>query len=192
MWHADANLELRLGVHTFGLLQVRGVGPLDGSNHARIKIKPEVGWCAHFTGWTRPCGHETGLDAPAVQSGQVVKSLQILAMAAGTACLLLKSSSSELVGELQEAWLYAMLLSFSRLEALYSHLRSHRIGMSKRALFYVLPSCFELGMMVASYGMKKNGPCCAYLVLFFICSGYTMEDEFLSLAARVATLATQR
>ena len=66
MWHADANLELRLGVHTFGLLQVRGVGPLDGANHARIKIKPEVGWCAHFTGWTRPCGHETGLDAPAV------------------------------------------------------------------------------------------------------------------------------
>lgn len=121
------------------------------------------GHVAMRQGWTRRLW----------QSGQVVKSLQILAMAAGTACLLLKSSSSELVGELQEAWLYAMLMSFSRLEALYSHLRSHRIGMSKRALFYVLPSCFELGMMVASYGMKKNGPCCAYLVLFFICSGYS-------------------
>ena len=94
MWHADANLELRLGVHAFGWLQVRGVGTLDGANHPRIKSTPEVGCCARFTGWTPSYGHERGSAAPAVQSGQMVKSYQSLAMTVGAACLLLKFSSS--------------------------------------------------------------------------------------------------
>ena len=36
-----------------------------------------------FTGWTRPHGGVRGPDAPAVQSGQMVKSHQTLAMALG-------------------------------------------------------------------------------------------------------------
>ena len=43
MWHTDANLELRFGVHTFGWLQVRGVDTLDGNNGLRIEITPGVG-----------------------------------------------------------------------------------------------------------------------------------------------------
>ena len=80
MWHADANLELRLGAHTSGWLQVRSVGTLDGANHLRIKITPEVGWYARFTGWMRLCGHAKG---SAVRSGQVVESCHLFAMAAG-------------------------------------------------------------------------------------------------------------
>ena len=79
---------------TFGWLQVRGVGTLDGSNHPRVKITQGVGWWARFTGWTRAYGYERGSDAPAVQSGQMAKAGQILAMAVSSACLLLKSSSS--------------------------------------------------------------------------------------------------
>jgi len=81
MWHADAKLELRLGVHTFGWLQVRGVGTLDGTNHPHVKITPGAAWCARLTGWTRPHGGMRGPDAPAVQSGQKAKSHQTLAMA---------------------------------------------------------------------------------------------------------------
>ena len=98
---AGANLELRLGVHTFGLLQVHGVNTLDGTNHSRIKSTLGLGWCARFIGWLRPHGLERGSDAPAVQSGQMVKYHQTLAMTAGPACLLLKSSSSESMGELR-------------------------------------------------------------------------------------------
>ena len=63
MRRADANLELRLGVHDFLWLKARGVGTLDGANHPRIKSTPEVGCCARFTGWTRPCGHVRGSAA---------------------------------------------------------------------------------------------------------------------------------
>ena len=73
---------------------MRGVGTLDGTNHPRVKITQGVGWWARFTGWTRAYGYERGPDAPAMLSGQMLKSGQTLAMAVGSACLLLKSSSS--------------------------------------------------------------------------------------------------
>ena len=100
IWHADANLELRFGVHTFGWLQVRGVDTLDGVNGLRIEITPGVGGCARFTGWTWPHGCEKRPDVRAVQSGQMLKSYQTFAMAVGSACLLLKSSCSLIQGEL--------------------------------------------------------------------------------------------
>ena len=49
----------------------------------------------------RPHGLERGSDAQAVQSGQMVKYYQTLAMTAGQACLLLKSSSSLSMGKLR-------------------------------------------------------------------------------------------
>ena len=80
---------------------MRGVGTLDGANHPSVKSMQGVGCWARFTGWTRAYGYERGPDAPAVQSGQMAKSGQTLAMAVGSACLLLKSSSSLIQEELR-------------------------------------------------------------------------------------------
>ena len=69
-------------------------GAVDYVTHPRIRSTLGVGWCARFIGWMRPCCLERGPDALAVQSGQMVKYPQTLAMAAGPACLLPQSSSS--------------------------------------------------------------------------------------------------
>ena len=92
---------VRLAVVIFCCLLLRCVGAVGGADGSDVVAISGVSMGGRFAGWTRPCGHERGSDAPAVQSGQMVKSHQTLAMAAGPACLLLKSSSSLANSELR-------------------------------------------------------------------------------------------
>ena len=85
---------MQLALVDFCWLLLRCVGAVGRADGYQVVAPSGVSRCGRFAGWTRPCGHERGSDAPAVQSGQMAKSCQTFAMAAGSWCLLLKSSSS--------------------------------------------------------------------------------------------------
>ena len=74
---------------------------MDGADGSDVLASSGVSMDGRFDVWMRPHGGVRGPDTPAVQSGQMVKSQQTLAMVVGLACVLLKSSSSVAHSELR-------------------------------------------------------------------------------------------
>ena len=74
---------------------------MDGTDGYDVVTSSGVSMDGRFDVWMRPHGGVRGPDTPAVQSGQMVKSQQTLAMVDRLACVLLKSSSSVAHSELR-------------------------------------------------------------------------------------------
>ena len=97
----SATSGVQLAVVILCLLLLRCNGAVDDTHGSDVVVTSEMSMGGRFTSWRRPHGGVRGPDTPAVQSGQMVKSQQTLAIVVGLACVLLKSSSSVAHSELR-------------------------------------------------------------------------------------------